>query len=100
MLLWWTRGCIKYGKSSPYFQLQVRFEFKSSLVVIAFSANQEMSQFVAGTIADVISVGSREGVESMKVPSEGILSLSYRCDSKLVASGGKDRKSSSVLRFH
>lgn len=91
-LHWWTRGCIKLGESFPCFQHQVWLALEESLVVIAFSANRELTQFVAGTISDVLSVGSREGVESMKIPSEGILSLSYRCDSKLVASGGKDRK--------
>ena len=91
-LRWWTRGCARSKASFPCFRLQVRFATIVCIVVIAFSANREMTQFVAGTISDVISVGSRDSVESMQIPSEGVLSLSYRCDSKLVASGGKDRK--------
>ena len=67
---------------------------RCSSLVIAFTTNEEFTTYACGGISSTITIGkcSLSEKSCISVPTPGILSLSIRCDSKLLVSGGKDGK--------
>ena len=64
-------------------------------LVIAFTTNEEFTTYACGGISNKITIGNCSSLAEnscISLPTSGILSLAIRCDSRLLASGGKDGK--------
>ncbi|KAK8806095.1 hypothetical protein WA171_007180, partial [Blastocystis sp. BT1] len=67
----------------------------SSEPLIAFTTNEEFTTYACGGISNKITIGNCSSLAEnscISLPTSGILSLAIRCDSRLLASGGKDGK--------
>ena len=71
------------------------FEIMLLIVVISMSVASDCSSFVCGSSSSTITICRRansNALTTIQTTSGGVLSLSLRSDSRLLAMGGKDGK--------